>query len=242
MKIIDLIVEKQKKLSASRQPVIVCLGDSVSQGCFECYSQSGELKTVFDANESYANKLQHILRILYPSVPVNVINAGISGDKSWGGLKRLTRDVLSYQPDLVIVCYGLNDSTIGSNGLQKYVDSLKEIFETIKQNEEIEIIFMTPNLRTQAVDSSLIDPVVREAAERVAFNERENWLEKYIEAAVALCQTMEIPVCDCYKIWKQLKQKDVEINQLLSNKINHPIREMHWLFAYELVKTMLEEE
>lgn len=49
------------------------------------------------------------MNILYPEVPVNIVNAGISGDCAEGGLKRLERDVLSYNPDLIVVCYGLNE-------------------------------------------------------------------------------------------------------------------------------------
>ena len=32
----------------------------------------------------------------------------------------------------------------------------------------------------------------------------------------------------------------VDVTELLSNKINHPTREMNWLFAYSLVETMFD--
>ena len=53
---------------------------------------------------------------------------------------------------------------------------------------------------------------------------------------------MNIPVCDCYAIWKKLYESGVSTTELLSNKINHPSREMNKLFAVELVRTMFEEE
>ncbi len=34
----------------------------------------------------------------------------------------------------------------------------------------------------------------------------------------------------------------VDITSILSNKINHPTKELHWLFAFELVKMMFEKE
>ena len=49
---------------------------------------------------------------------------------------------------------------------------------------------------------------------------------------------MSVPVCDCYKIWEMFKNGGVDVNLLLSNKVNHPTRDMHYLFAYELVKIM----
>lgn len=121
MQIGHLIAEKDRVLHSSRQPVIVCFGDSITQGCFECYSENGQLQTVFEAGESYGEKLKKILQLLFPAVPVTIVNAGISGGRARGGLARLQRDVLSYQPDLVIICFGVNDATAGEAGLKEYV-------------------------------------------------------------------------------------------------------------------------
>jgi hypothetical protein len=49
---------------------------------------------------------------------------------------------------------------------------------------------------------------------------------------------MNVPLCDCYAIWKMLYENGVNTTELLSNKINHPTREMNKLFAYELVRTL----
>ena len=65
-------------------------------------------------------------------------------------------------------------------------------------------------------------------------------LDAHLDAARALCVEMGVPVCDCYKIWQSMYEGGVNTTELLANKINHPIREMHQLFAYELVKIMLE--
>jgi hypothetical protein len=37
-----------------------------------------------------------------------------------------------------------------------------------------------------------------------------------------------------------MAQNGVDTTELLSNKINHPIREMNWLFAYSLVEEMMK--
>ena len=36
-----------------------------------------------------------------------------------------------------------------------------------------------------------------------------------------------------------MKEAGVDITSMLSNDINHPSRELHFMFAYELVKLML---
>ena len=80
MKIMKLLAEKAKDNWNAGPVTIAFLGDSVTQGCFEVYEKSkGEIETVFDKNHAYHNYVAKIFSILFPSVPVNIINAGISG-------------------------------------------------------------------------------------------------------------------------------------------------------------------
>ena len=39
--------------------------------------------------------------------------------------------------------------------------------------------------------------------------------------------------------WKLLSQNGVDTTALLANGINHPSREMAWMFAYSLLETMM---
>ena len=237
MKIIEKIREKQLDLHCVRQPVIAFLGDSVTQGCFEVYVKNKTLKTAINMQKGYHEKVKRILNTLYPEVPINIVNAGISGDRAEGGLKRLERDVLSYNPDLVVVCYGLNDANGEEEGLEVYRNSLKDIFEKSKEHGA-DIIFLTPNLRTEKCNQPTGEQLIDNAWEANARNEKAGWLRIYLDAAKALCKDMSVPVCDCNMLWQILKDNGVEINTLLSNKINHPTEELHWMFAYELVKMM----
>ena len=59
---------------------------------------------------------------------------------------------------------------------------------------------------------------------------------KYKEA-VALAKEMGVTVCDCYSQWKELA-KTQDTTMLLANRINHPTREMHELFAESLFRTI----
>lgn len=74
---------------------IVCLGDSITQG--------GE------APGGYVWLLRRTLAALYPSPGIEVVNAGISGNKSGDMLARFQRDVLDKKPDLVTISVGVND-------------------------------------------------------------------------------------------------------------------------------------
>ena len=55
----------------------------------------------------------------------------------------------------------------------------------------------------------------------------------FMSSAVKLATEMNIDICDCYSKWKELS-KTQDITKLLVNRINHPIKEMHELFADSL--------
>jgi len=239
MKIIEKIIAKQEDFRGSRQPVIAFLGDSITQGCFELFIKDGKIKPATRPEDGYVQKVRKILEMLYPTVPLSIVNAGISGEAAYGGALRLQRDVLSYNPDLVIVCFGVNDSGLEADGISGYKEALSQIFDEIKAFGA-EVIFMTPSLKTDKVDM-LEGNEIDEVAESVAKNEREGWLFKYVSEAKKICEEKNVPVCDCHKKWLTLRENKVDINNLLSNKINHPTEKMHWLFAYELVTTMFEK-
>ena len=240
MKIIEKMKAKAKDNFNREGVTIAFLGDSVTQGCFEIYkTEDDRIETVFDKKASYEMGVFDILCTLFPSVTVNIINAGISGDCAPRGLRRVEKDVLRHEPDLVLVCYGLNDCSLTENSIQKYTDSLRQIFEKIKESGS-ELIFMTPNMMNTYVSAALKDSDFVKVAEESATKQNSGRFDAHIDAARELCREMEVPVCDCYAIWKKLAASGVDTTALLSNKINHPTREMNKMFAYEIVKTMFE--
>ena len=239
MKMLNKIIEKQRNVHGAEPVTIAFFGDSVTQGCFELY-KTGErsFQTEFRVEDGYHTKLREILQMLYPSVPMNMIYAGISGGNAPGGLERIDRDVCAYNPDLTIVCFGLNDCCAGAEKVNVYTDALKEIFKKLKENGS-EIIFMTPNLIPDAVSDEVSDTYIREAYENIV---KINALEQYIKAAREVCNEENITVCDCYKIWNSLKKNEVNTTRLLANRINHPVEKMHWLFAFKLAEMIFSTE
>ena len=239
MTLIEKIKKKLADVYAVRPLTLAFIGDSITQGCFELYAEEpGNLNVVYDGEAVYHHQIKRILSLLYPSLPVNVINAGISGDTAPQGLARLERDVLSYRPDLTVVCYGLNDSGKGIARLNEYADSLRDIFARLKAAGS-DVVFLTPNMIGTKVNPRITDVKIRRTAESICTAENARSMEVYLDSARALCAENEIPVCDCYALWKRMEAAGVDITSLLSNDINHPIRELHLMFAYELVKLML---
>ena len=237
MKIIKLFKEKAKDNIGKPSPTIAFLGDSVTQGCFEIYKKTEkDIETIFDQNYAYHTYLKKALTVLFPSVPVNVINAGISGDCAPHALERLERDVLKYNPDLVVVCFGLNDVFLE---IKNYTTALDGIFKKLNEYG-CEVIFMTPNTMNTYISPHIIDEDIREIAERHISYQKDGIMDIFMDAAREVCAKNKVPVCDCYAKWKLMADNGVDTTELLSNKLNHPSRDMNWLFAVSLLETMMK--
>ena len=204
---------------------IVVFGDSVTHGIVE--------DDVLDYETVYWNRLRKKLLEIRNYVPVNVINAGIGGINAKDSLARLDKQVLSHEPDLIIICFGLNDI----NGtLEDYLNPLKTIFKKCKHSGA-EVIFMTPNMLNTYVAEDTLDKYKAYAAVTAAY-QTNGKMDLFMNAAADLASSMKIPVCDCYKRWKELS-KNQDTTLLLANRINHPTREMHELFADMLFQMII---
>ena len=240
MKLVEKLKAKYASFQTTEGVTIACLGDSVTQGCFECYIDgNGNGNTIFDQSKAYHAYLREMLATLYPAVPINIINAGLSGGRALQGAERLERDVLRHSPDLVIVCFGLNDCGGGLAGLDGYAESLRRIFDGILKTDA-ECILLTPNLMNTRVDRSLAEPKIKEIAEQIMKRQNDGILDAYVERAKEVAAAYGIPICDCYAKWKKLADAGVDTTLLLANRINHPTPEMNKLFAASLLEMILD--
>lgn len=238
MEIITKIAEKNSNIFNAKPVTIAFLGDSVTQGCFEVFFKAdGNIETIYETNKSFSANLKKILNYIYPSAQINIINSGISGDNAVNGNKRFKRDIAPFSPDLVVVGFALNDSTQGEKGLNDYIDALKNIFQKIKSIGS-ECIFLTPNMKNDRVSPHIQDERIKVLASSLLKNEH---LDMYVDKAKQTAIDYKVKICDVYKNWKLMQQNGVDITELLANKLNHPNREIHWMTAYELVRTMFEK-
>lgn len=240
MKIIEKLNAKQD-IYYGKPVTIAFLGDSVTQGCFECYTkEDGKIETVFDHKSAYSNRLREMLGILYPRVQVNIINSGISGDGTENGKTRIERDILPFSPDLVVVSYGLNDACSGMEQLDHYRQNLKEIFERVSSHGA-EVIFLTQNAMNTKKSCHLKgDDALTEVAIMTANLQNDGVMKAYMNAAKEEAKTCGVKVCDIYPMWEKMIAGGVDTTELLANRINHPIREIHYYIAMKLLETIFE--
>ena len=207
---------------------IVAFGDSVTHGALSL----GEI----NYETVYWNLLRQKILSVRNYVPVNVINAGIGGITAKASLNRIESQVLCHRPDLIIVCFGLNDV---NGSLEDYLLSLKTIFEKCLAFET-EVIFMTPNmLNTYVAEDTNID--IKAYAAVTAEIQTGGKMDKYISEAIKTAKKCGVKICDCYSKWKELS-KTQDTTMLLANRINHPKAEMHQLFADMLFETIFEND
>lgn len=236
MRITEKLAARKKDLRGSAPVTVAFLGDSVTQGCFECYiNEKGEIDTVFDPEAGYSAKLRHILHTLYPRAQINIVNAGISGDSAKGGLERIERDVLPFSPDLTVVSFGLNDCGGGIEKLPKFAERLRSIFDAL-QKRGSEVVYLAPCMTDTYVSSHIKDNALRAIASQQAEREKGGVLEAYVDEAKKVAEACGVRVCDCYHKWKRMEACGVDTTSLLANHINHPMREMHWMIANSLIE------
>ena len=242
MKIIELLKEKQNDNKQGKPITIAFLGDSITQGCFECYlTYPDSLENVFDYKSAYSTRVKEILNMLYPSVQINIINSGIAGDRAVCATERFERDVLSYNPDLVVISFGLNDAAVGGvEGKAEYTDALEKMFNSLKE-KNIDTLFLTENTMNTRVSPHLRDKMFIDLAERFSAIQNEGLVKEYFEAAKEVCDKLDVKVVDFYSLWEKAEAIGINTTELFANKLNHPIRELHYYIATKIVEAILFE-
>ncbi|MBQ2757593.1 MAG: SGNH/GDSL hydrolase family protein [Clostridia bacterium] len=226
MKVKEKLYYDRKALEAEGPINIVVLGDSVSHGSIV---DSNDYETV------YWNLLRQKLNALHNYMPVNMICASIGGTTAKDAVKRLDKQVLKHEPDLVIVCFGLNDV----NGtLDDYVGALRTIFSRCLC-AGCEVILLTPNMLNTYVAEDT-PKQWWDYAHKTAEMQNGGKMDAFMDAARALATELGVPVCDCYAAWKELAKTE-DTTMMLANRINHPTPEMHRLFADRLFDLIIGE-
>lgn len=209
------IEEKQEpetfseKLLNGNPVTVVFLGDSTTE---QNETTEGSLNHVGLFNEWFSKT--------YPGL-VKVANAGVSGNTIVQMKDRLNKDVISHNPDLVIVCSGVNDSggtlKVGVDEFEKnYSLLIKEILDS-----GAEIILRTPNLT--------LDPL---------FNQK---MEPYIAVIKKLAVEYKIDLFDFYALEKKgINNKNIVQSKLMYNTIHPNAKGQQYIF--DNFKSYLESE
>jgi lysophospholipase L1-like esterase len=154
---------------------IVFLGDSITQG-------GGGPK-------GYVTLVKKELAEKHRDLGIEVVNAGISGNKVPDLQKRLEKDVIARKPTLVVVYIGINDVWHGERDPakgttpEKYEAGLKEIIGKI-QKAGARVVLCTPT-------------VIGE--KKAGTNKLDEKLDQYAEISRKVAKETGVPLCDLRK-------------------------------------------
>lgn len=122
-------------LTEKKQLNVAYIGGSVTVG------------TGGDGKGSWRQLTTQWLSTNFPEAEVNETHAGIGGTASLWGLFRLDKDVLAYNPDLVFIEFGVNDSYCDFTEMQSAanMDAMIRKINEHNPNTDIILVFTTDN-------------------------------------------------------------------------------------------------
>ena len=190
---------------------LVAFGDSITESNHWTHGQ-----------QNWAQLLESNLYHIFPK-RATVINSGISGDSLPGCLERLDRDVLRFQPDIVLVSFGANDCrNEDSEGFRMmYRSMLKKILTA-----GAKVLTRTPtpwvNMEkgipmTHRDDGSFVD------------------LESYAKVICEVSKELDVICIDHYSMWmKSFASAYHGEMMLLMGNVIHPNGNGHRRMYYEI--------
>lgn len=222
------VAEKARDVTA-RAVVIVAFGDSVTQG----FTSAGKI----EAEAVYHRQLQTQLEQRYPHTTFNVINAGVAGHTATDSLARLDRDVIRYQPDLVLIAFGLNDAvtTADDPNLLSFKTAIETMISQLESDTSSDVILLTPNFMVSA-DNANIDSSERHYLEALLPVQTGGALATCAQAIREVAAALHIPLVDVHRAWDSFAEQGIDTNMLLANGLNHPNAEAHRLAARLLME------
>ncbi|MDB6125674.1 MAG: Lipolytic protein family [Pedosphaera sp.] len=197
-----LLLRTHKKLRAGEKLKIIAYGDSITAG--------GEAT---QPSLIYWQRWADELHRKYPHAQIEAINGATGGDSTRNGLERLQVKVLTQQPDLVLVAFGMNDNNVAQFGvpLDEFRRNLGTIVDRIHSGTKAEIILVS------------------------AFPPNPNWhfgskqMEKYAQTTEQVAHEKHCAFADVYRNWITVASHK-KPEDLLGNNINHPNDFGHWIY------------
>lgn len=137
------IADVMRRAKAGEEITIGVIGGSITQG-----------SSASSQDKCYASLLKKWWEEKFPDATIHFVNAGIGGTTSYYGVHRVEKDLLRYNPDLVVVEFSVND---GND--QFYKKSYDNLVYRILQEENspaVMLLFMTMDNGTSAQENDAL--------------------------------------------------------------------------------------
>jgi acyl-CoA thioesterase-1 len=185
--------------------IIVCFGDSITAG--------------YGVSKGFPHYWKEMIERNYPDARIEIINSGISGDTTMDGLARLDSDVLSYDPDLVTVNFGINDAVMGLD-IEEFKKNQERIVSGILKGSGSEVLLLS----SQPLESPYYDRLVI----------------RYYRAIAEVAKKMNVGFLNVCETWIKRTQQGIPLSSLILPGLDHPNEEGYKIIAEELMKLFQE--
>jgi acyl-CoA thioesterase I len=180
---------------------IVTFGDSITAG--------------YAVRRGFPSFWKEMLQQKYPDARIEMINSGVSGDTTMDGLARLDWSVLSYEPDLVTINFGINDCVMGL-GLEEFEANFVEIMRRIHAGPDSEILLLSSQpLETPPYDRMVLD---------------------YYQAIGRVAREMDVGFVDVYRAWMHRVRQGTPLGSMIITGMDHPNEAGYKVIAEELMR------
>ncbi|MEZ6034192.1 MAG: GDSL-type esterase/lipase family protein [Planctomycetaceae bacterium] len=206
--------------TVSPQRRIVVLGDSITKG----------VRTGVAESETFGARLQTSLRAT--GLRIDVINQGIGGERTDQALARLNRDILSLEPEIVIVMYGTNDSYV-DQGQQRCRITATEYRQNLEK--------IVADLRRVGIQPILMtEPRWGDKAGLNGVGEHPNVrLQEYVAECRAVAEQTQTPLIDHFAAWSNANSKGIDIGSWTTDEC-HPNPAGHLKIAEAMLPVVLK--
>jgi acyl-CoA thioesterase-1 len=188
-------------LEAGGDATIVAFGDSITAG--------------FAVRRGFPSFWREQLQQKFREANVEMINSGISGDTSCDGLARLDWSVLSYEPDLVTINFGINDSVFDI-AVDEFKENLTKMIRRIRAGPGSEILLLS----SQPLETPPYDRIV----------------QNYYRAVEDVAKQMDVGFVDVYGAWMERVRQGTPLSSLIIPGLDHPNEAGYRIIAEELMK------
>jgi lysophospholipase L1-like esterase len=179
----------------------VTYGDSITAG--------------FAVRRGFPSFWREMLQNKYPKAKIELVNSGVSGDTTLDGLARLDWSVLSYEPDLVTINFGINDCVL-SLDLEEFEENFVEMVRRIRSGPASEILLLS----SQPLETPPYD----------------KWVQDYYQAVERVAREMDVGFVDVFGAWMERVNQGTPLSSLILSGLDHPNESGYRIIAEELMK------
>ncbi|HVS38432.1 MAG TPA: SGNH/GDSL hydrolase family protein [Gemmataceae bacterium] len=147
-------------------------------------------------DKGYVTLIKNAVQDKYKDLGVEIIPAGVSGNKVPDIQARLDRDVLSKKPTIVVIYIGINDVWHGEKDpakgtpKDKYEAGLRDVIQRC-QAAGARVILCTPSVIGEKNDGS---------------NTNDPKLDEYSDISRAVAKDLKVPTCDLRKAFQDYEK------------------------------------